>query len=496
MTGPGTTMHRETRAHLNTLKPLIRAYALGYLTVTAPRLFGFLRTLGRTRLHFREIFSILRKILITSTQLNRLPTAAAVIVGGATALPRLFQELLECVLSSLRRGPSVRLDRRLMACIRFLCSFCSAWLAFALLNRDETWVRKRAISRTNPTTNTSGLNTSSLHQLPPPSYHPHYAGKTIDFTAFAFCRALDVMVISLWTRTRTRSWHAEQRNPRLSNFIRKIADPSVFAGSAAIIMWSWFYSPERLPRSYNHWISKAADIDPRLIQALRLARQGNFVYGEDTGQAPLLIGLCRDLNLPEELADPSKTIPIPCELYHCGTGKSCEIHALSRFWRSWKFAMGIYLPLQLLTILRTPRLRSLLKAFPAAARSSSFLAGFVASFYYAVCLARTRLGPKIFSRKTVTPQMWDSGLCVLAGCLACGWSVLLEKPSRRQEIAFFVAPRALATILPRVYDQRYRHREQAIFATSVAIVLTALNSSNERNVRGVLGRILAGILQD
>ncbi|KIX94600.1 uncharacterized protein Z520_09646 [Fonsecaea multimorphosa CBS 102226] len=489
-------MHRETRAHLRTFKPLLRAYALGYLSVTAPRLFGFLSTLRRSHLPSREILSILRKILLTSTQLNRFPTAAAVIVGGATALPRLLQAILEFVLLSRRRGPSARLSRSLVACIRFLSSLWSAWLAFALLNRDETWVRRRAISRSNPNTDANALGTSTLHQPSPPSYHPHYAGKTIDFTAFAFCRALDVVVITLWTRTRTRSWHPEHRNPRLSNLIRNLADPSVFASSAAIVMWSWFYSPERLPRSYNHWISKAADIDPRLIQALRLARQGNFVYGEDTGQAPLLTGLCRKLNLPDEFADPAKTIPIPCELYHCGTGKSCEIHALSRFWRGWKFAMGIYLPLQLLTILRSPKPKSIFKALRGAARSSSFLACFVASFYYAVCLARTRLGPRIFSPKTVTPQMWDSGLCVLAGCLACGWSVLLEKPSRRQEIAFFVAPRALATILPRVYDQRYRHREQAIFATSVAIVLTALNSGNERSVRGVLGRILAGILKD
>ncbi|EXJ57778.1 uncharacterized protein A1O5_12336 [Cladophialophora psammophila CBS 110553] len=489
-------MHRHRRVRLNALKPLLRAYALGYLTVTAPRLLGLLRILRRDRLASREALALLRKILVTSAQFNRFPTAAAIIIGGATALPNLVQTILLSLLSAPGRGASARLSRNLAACINFLCSFWSAWLAFTLLNRDETWVRRRAISRSVPTANASDQHTLNLQQPLPPSYHPKYAGKTIDFTAFAFCRALDVMVITVWTRTRTSPWLPEQRYPRLSNFIRKIADPSVFAGSAAVIMWSWFYSPERLPRAYNHWISKAAEIDPRLIQALRLARQGNFVYGEDTAQTPLLTGLCRELGLPDEFADPSKTIPIPCELYHCGTGKSCEVHALSRFWRSWRFAMGIYMPLQLLTLVRSPKPKSVWTILHAAARSSSFLAGFVASFYYAVCLARTRLGPWIFSYKTVTPQMWDSGLCILAGCLACGWSVLLEKPSRRQEIAFFVAPRALATILPRVYDSQYRHKEQVVFATSVAMVLTTLNSGNEQNVRGVLARILTSILKD
>lgn len=480
---------------ISDIKPLLRAYALGYLTATGPRLFGFLRTLRRQDLTVQENLTLLYSILKTPTQVNRFPTAAAVIIGGATALPRLVRIILQWVYSAISKNASLRFSNRLITRIQFVCSFLSAWLAFDLLNRDKSWVRKRAKSRSAATVDISNVQHPNQHYSPPPSYHPHYAGKTIDFTLFAFCRALDVAVITAWTRTRTKAWHLEQRSPGLANTIRKIADPTVFASSAAIIMWSWFYSPHRLPRAYNQWISKAAKIDSRLIQALRLARQGNFVYGEETGQASLLKGLCQELGLPEEYADPTKTIPIPCELYHCGTGTSCEVHAASRFWRSWMFAMEIYVPLQLVTRIRSPNLNSVINGLRSAARSSSFLAGFVALFYYAVCLARTRLGPKLVSLKTITPQMWDSGLCVLAGCLACGWSILLEKPSRRQEIAFFVAPRALATILPRVYDKQYKRREQVVFATSIALVLTTMKAGSERNVRGVLGRVLGGVMR-
>ena len=262
-------------------------------------------------------------------------------------------------------------------------------------------------------------------------------------------------------------------------------------------MWSWFYSPSRLPRTYNIWISKAAAIDSRLISALRLARQGDFVYGQDTGQAPLLEPLCQKLNLPLVWADPAKTVPIPCEMVHTGTGRSCELHGLSRFLRAWLFAMEMYLPLQFLLRLRHPSLQSFLTGLKGAARSSAFLGAFVSFFYYGVCLSRTRLGPKLFAAKTVTPQMWDSGLCVLAGCVACGWSILLEKRGRRQEIAFFVVPRALATLLPRVYEKRYRRREQVVFATSVAVVMTAAAAAGERRpqrVRGALGQVLGGVL--
>jgi hypothetical protein len=36
-------------------------------------------------------------------------------------------------------------------------------------------------------------------------------------------------------------------------------------------------------------------------------------------------------------------------------------------------------------------------------------------------------------KTAVTPMMWDSGLCVGAGCLMCGWSILVEKTRKRQE---------------------------------------------------------------
>ena len=180
-----------------------------------------------------------------------------------------------------------------------------------------------------------------------------------------------------------------------------------------------------------------------------------------------------------------------------GTGPSCEYHALSRFARSFTFAMKTYLPLQLFLRVRSTTLsaQSLLDAVRTAAQSSAFLGAFVALFYYGVCLARTRVGPKTFSLRTITPQMWDSGLCVLAGCLACGWSILLEKRSRRQEIAFFVTPRALSTLLPRVYDRRFRWREQVVFSASMAIVMGNAVDRPER-VRGVLGRVLRSVLRD
>lgn len=327
---------------------------------------------------------------------------------------------------------------------------------------------------------------------------PDLAGRTMDLTLFAAIRALDVIV-----GTTTSSL-----NP--SSLLRRATSKlptSLFCFSAATIMWSWFYSPSRLPRSYNAWISAAAELDHRLMLALRHARYGTFQYGKDTGMAPLLGSMARDYDMPEEAGDPAKTIPVPCELVHMGCGKNCERHALWRFWRGWAFAAKMYFPLQMFVLTRKlmktgrpgDRLAgltrdALMAAVKDATRRSSFLGAFIAFFYYGVCLSRTRVGPRLFSSKTVTPQMWDSGLCVLSGCLMCGLSILVEESKRRLEIVLFVLPRAAATWFPRRYLPEHRWKEHLAFALSAAVVMTAAQQDH-RQVRGVLGKVLHRVLR-
>ncbi|KAJ9649285.1 hypothetical protein H2199_000060 [Coniosporium tulheliwenetii] len=231
--------------------------------------------------------------------------------------------------------------------------------------------------------------------------------------------------------------------------------------------------------------------------------------------------MAEDYGMPRVWGDPAKTVPVPCELVHQGMGKGCELNAGVRFVRAWLDAVKMYLPLRLgVALLRWllrlrrqrrygggmgPGARPAASALPHllttaladAARSSAFLAAFVSLFYYGVCLARTRLGPRIFSSKTVTPQMWDSGLCIHAGCLLCGLSflVLPGDGNRRADIVFFVLPRALGAWFPRRYERRLMWREGAVFAVGAATVITAAMERPER-VGGVLGRVLRGVLAE
>ena len=272
-----------------------------------------------------------------------------------------------------------------------------------------------------------------------------------------------------------------------------MTDSSIFATSSALIMWAWIYTPDRLPRSYNKWIKSAAAVDQRLLLALRHCRWGELIYGCENGQAPILQGMCKDYNWPLQWGDPAISIPFPCEMVHMGTGKNCEYHALSRVVRSFLWAFSTYLPLNLALTLRRPSKKGLQYALKSSVRSSAFLGTFVALYFYGVCLARSRVGPGVLGTSVSACQQIDSGICVASGCALCGWSILLENEGRRKDIGLFVAPRALATLLPRRYTLEKQWRETMAFAVSTAVVFTCVRERPER-VRGVLGKILHRVL--
>lgn len=319
-------------------------------------------------------------------------------------------------------------------------------------------------------------------------------GRTIDLTLFTATRALDVVVGELWAQHATRrrragKWTAAEQ--LASNMV----DPCVFVASCSLIMWAWFYNPAKLPRNYDRWITSAASVDARLIEALRRCRRGLLRYGEETGAAPLLGSMAADYGWPRVWGDPAVTVPFPCDMVHMGCGPSCERHALSRFARSFRWSMMTYLPLALaVRLLRRPSRRGLVLALLSSARSSAFLGAFITLFYYGVCLARTRLGPRVLGTDVAARQHIDSGLCVGAGCVLCGWSVLIETASRRKDMALFVAPRALGTVVPRRYPHDQQWRETAVFAASSAIVMTCV-LDNPKRVRGVLGKLLNTVMK-
>ena len=407
-----------------------------------------------------QLYRVYRQAL----QSNRFPAFCGALIAGFSLLQApIFASLIAGCrkIHGERHREHAQTLRRVA---RFLAALVAASLSFSLLNTASSKANPNAA--VGDTIHESIEDDRQKKSKIPPNLPPlpdratltrqrintqeiRLAGKSIDLTLFAVIRALDVVAQS--------SGLSAQRSNRALRFASKIATPLLFAASSATIMHAFFYTPSRLPFSYVSWIDRIAGVDPRLVEALRHARYGNFTYGKDTGIAPLLSGLCQDLGLPEEWGDPAKTIPVPCELVHQGVGASCEKHFVVRFWRGWLQALGVYAPLQAIILLRklsqtrAHKLRAVLNAAMEAARSSAFLGTFVALFYFGVCMTRTRLGPKLFSYKTIPPQMYDSGLSIDVGCLLCGWSLLLEPARKQAELMLFVLPRAVAVWLPRRY---------------------------------------------
>ncbi|KAI1506327.1 integral membrane protein [Biscogniauxia marginata] len=464
------------------LRPLIRAYVLGYASAVAPRLLTLVLQYVTKRRGNKGPKSVtqphdcfvtsLQRILRGGLEPQRFPTFCAALVGGTT----LLEVLLGRCLMRLE-GQWTEVARRRFT--RWISSFIAAWLSLRLLQSKMT---------------DSFSETITVGADSPPGARQEtvrYAGRTLDLTLFASTRALDVIVGELWARRRQRRL-AAGRWTWIESFISGSTDSSIFATSCAFVMWAWFYAPSALPRAYTKWISSAASVDSRLIEALRRCRKGELRYGEETAQGHLLQSMCSDYKWPLDWGDPATAIPFSCEIVHMGTGPSCEYHALSRFFRSFKWSVATYLPLNILA--RKKNLKGLRTAILSAARSSSFLAAFIALFYYGVCLARTRLGPRIIGKDTKARQTIDSGVCVGVGCFMCGWSILLENPSRRKDMALFVAPRAMATLLPRRYSLDKQWRETFVFAFSTAVVFTCVRENRQR-VRGVLGNVLGSVLK-
>ncbi|KAI9158472.1 hypothetical protein HJFPF1_06467 [Paramyrothecium foliicola] len=461
------------------LRPLVRAYILGYASSVLPRLLALLvRHVTTKRSNNgqtpdkddRPIADSVTHILKTALERHRFPAFCAALAGGTSLLQDPARKFVDQISKS-----SYTTRLRLA---RWIAGFVAGWLSLQLLHSNKQ----------------NDLTASKRSRAKDHSPKPGaFTSRTLDLTLFAVTRAVDVIIGELWSQRKARR-QASNQWTKLEQLVSYLVDPMVFAASSGLIMWAWFYNPAKLPRGYGKWISSAAAVDGRLIEALRQARKGNLQYGEDTGCASILVPMCEQYKWPSEWGDPAKTAPFPCEMVHMGRGPSCEYHALARFFQSWKWSMLTYVPLSLALVLRKPTRKSVIKAIISASRSSAFLGLFISLFYYGVCLTRNRIGLRLLGKDAASCQRIDGGLCVGTGCFLCGWSILAETAGRHKDLSLFVAPRALGTVVPRQWSRRNQWRETAAFAASAAVVFTCV-LENPQRVRGVLGKILAKVMQ-
>ncbi|EIN13741.1 hypothetical protein PUNSTDRAFT_109923 [Punctularia strigosozonata HHB-11173 SS5] len=384
----------------------------------------------------------------------------------------------------------------------FICNMLSSLLTVILLQRGARYrrrIRKRQDIPFTPEIGDAGKDVSP----------------TLELTLLFFVRAIDVLV-----QSGLRDWLApkgsgpeskSRKRDRLFKNPEQLTahiDAFVFWACSARIMWCFFYKPHALPKAYVKWISNLADIDDRLILALRFIRSGEWSYvrgSTPTSHPKLVEDLAFKVGCPPAWGNPALLpayggpkanviwrgldVPgracvggLPCEIVHGGEEMhSCAVNAGRRGLRAFFDALKIYIPVHILPVLisRPAHLldpHSLLHRAAAIVRSASFLASFVGSIWVAVCLTRTRLLARLFPY--ISHDFWDGPHgCILAGCLACGGSIWIENGRRRGEMALYVLPRAIRSCLPGTWIRSRGSianvAERLIFAASLSSLLTA-----------------------
>ncbi|KAI8597322.1 hypothetical protein EDD21DRAFT_310975 [Dissophora ornata] len=214
-----------------------------------------------------------------------------------------------------------------------------------------------------------------------------------------------------------------------------------------------------------------ARMDKQLLETLRGVRTGTIMFGQSNPPeiSNLLIGLCEDIGLDPRLGDFELNQRLSCDVVHQGIASSCEAHTGYR----WIQGFLIYLPVHLLPVLLSPRaFFKKLEANPvstaastllATARSSAFLATYISMTWYGICFYN------------VVDPTWGP----LLGSFLCGFSVLIEKPHRRAEMALYVLPRAMYSMWSRVMSGRLGRKvemtgEVLMYAISMSVLLTGM----------------------
>ncbi|KAI9042859.1 uncharacterized protein KD926_004925 [Aspergillus affinis] len=238
---------RRTQVNIQALKPILRAYALGHISSTAPRIISWLQRLWKNELDHKQKLKELSLVLRNSLRLESFPTFCGLLVGGSSILPHLCLHILQRASRALGSRAATLNSAKSLRLIRFIATLVSAWFTFGLLNKKPIALPSHFEERHNG----AGIkNVSGKHDGKPAAHgHPQLAGRTMDLTLFSLTRAVDSMACMAWARWRLR--RKQQGHWTLVEaFAPQLTDAGLFAASAAIVMWAWFYMPERLPRRF------------------------------------------------------------------------------------------------------------------------------------------------------------------------------------------------------------------------------------------------------
>lgn len=413
----------------------LRAYVFAYLYIILPKVFSTIVRYCRQQ-NYSAILPRIWKLLRSGVKGGKFPALAGQLLLRINIMEPLF-------FLFFKKTGVFRSTRANLAISTFFASFVASLTTFPRFQKHVS------------------------------SYNRH---NSLDLTLLIATRAVDTALSSALLGVGGGSYAA-------------FGDGALFVISSALIMYSWFFFPERLPPAYRNWITLAANMDDDIVKLLKLVKEKKVIYGQHGEADEMMENYCKRYN-----RDPAEgllvtNIPLLCEVVHAFKTPNCELHALWRFVRGFQFAFKLYGGLNLFMLL-IPRKNStfanrLWRSLQLSVRSSCFLATYIAFTWYGVCLARTRLLPKLFPN--VPRERWDDTICVASGAFLSGFSCFVDTPQRRKELALFVAPRAVGTLVSAELSERNLRIEAVVFAISMAVIV-AYSRQDARKVRGIFGK--------
>lgn len=232
--------------------------------------------------------------------------------------------------------------------------------------------------------------------------------------------------------------------------------------SSSQILSSYILNQDSLPSSYRSFLNKHGGKDVKILKGIKelvcCKRLINLAEIEK----------CYKSNGVELKLDP--TIKIPCSIVH--GNQSCAAHAISFFVQAYARALPVYLPVYFIPalivhrqgLLKTPY-TILGKGLFGTARSSLFLSVYCSSAWIWTCLLFQTL-------------RWCDITTLAVGAFPAGLALLIEKKTRRMEIALYCFARALESFFTTIADagllphaKKLKRVDVVVFSLSTAVIM-------------------------
>ncbi|KAI8915497.1 hypothetical protein DFJ77DRAFT_462871 [Powellomyces hirtus] len=477
----------------------LKAWSTGYATACVPKIVSLvLKQLlgGAKRPGLRDLSTKIITVLFSSFR-ARMPWFFMALIGGFRAFDRLSWEVVE----KLGNEDSAKrdVDAHNSEWITDGCALIAKASEQDMVDFDNPPKVNGIVAGSDTVPPVTEVYSAS--SIPPPSHivTPTFLAATLssalallivpaaqrgDFAIFTMVRAIDSLASFQGTRIRDAL-----RARSVPEVLIRNADSVVFIACCTQIMFCWIMFPQALPKQYVKWIDKMGRTDPRILEAVRLLGLGVMKNGVDTGHAHLLGDYAVEIGRSFAEGDPANG-QISCTLIHRGA-VGCTRNLLGVWKHGFGDAMKIYIPVHLLPAIIFHRRRFTNKkqlaetvqhVAVAAAQSSAFIATFICLVWIPICFCRNTF-------KT------DTMLGPLLGSFASGFSIFIERKSRRREIGLYCLPKALESAwwLITRGNVKIPGADVVMFATGMGYLLSAYQyhpKALRPAVRGVLGFFL------